>query len=197
MKKVIVPEDIRQFVRHKILVRLLYLAICFVPALIAIYFYYKNTINHNSVNYIITVSILLILPFIISGFPYKLIDSATYSGKILKVDIYTQTFNADGKASIMRRSSIRHKNITEVLIEEDTRHLNKEVAKNIHIKNHGYSELYKAGDRIVHVYGTDYIKIISNHPDTPTVCVVCGAKNKVKTGNCCNCSHSLDIKVVD
>ncbi len=197
MKKVVVPEDIRQLVKHKILLRLLYLVIWFVPALIAIYLCYKNTINHDSVNYLITVSVFLILPFVISGFPLKLIDSATYSGKILKVDIYTQTFNADGKASIMRRSSMRHKNITELLIEEDTRHLNKEVAKNIYIKNHGYSELYKAGDRIVHVYGTDYIKIISNDPNIPTVCVVCGAKNKVKNGKCCNCGHSLDIKVVD
>ena len=160
-------------------------------------FYYKNTVNHDSVIYVITVSVLLILPFIISGFPLKLINSATYSGKILKVDIYTQTYNADGNASRMTYGSRRHKSIAELLIEEDTRHLNKEVSKNIHIKDHGYSELYKAGDRIVHVYGTDYIKIISNHPDTPTVCVVCGAKNKVKTGNCCNCSHSLDIKVVD
>ena len=197
MKKVIVPADIKQLVRRKIWARLLYLVICFVPALIVLYFYHKNTINHNSANYLIPVLILLILPFVISGFPLKLIDSGTYSGRILKVDIYSQTYNADGDSSRMTIFSRRHRIVTELLIEEDTRHLNKEVAKNIYIKNHGYSELYKADDRIVHVYGTDYIKIISEHPDTPTVCVVCGAINKEKTGKCCNCGYSLDIKVID
>ena len=197
MKKVLVPNDIKQLVKRNILARLLYLLVCLVLALVAIYFYHKSTSNHGSVDYVVTVSVFLILPFIISGFPLKLIGPLTYSGKILKVDIYSQIYNADGKSSIMSIFSRRHKLVTELLIEEDTHHLNVTVAKNVHIKNHGYSELYKAGDRIVHVYGTDYIKIISDHPDTPTVCVVCGAINKVKTGKCCNCGYSLDVKVID
>ena len=52
-------------------------------------------------------------------------------------------------------------------------------------------QIYKEGDTVLHVAGTDFPKIVSRHNMEFTTCVVCGSKNKPDSEKCGYCNHSL------
>ena len=54
-----------------------------------------------------------------------------------------------------------------------------------------YDEIFKQGDRVFHLYGTDiYVKIPEDKKEK-VACPVCGLLNAQSNAHCENCNHSI------
>ena len=56
-----------------------------------------------------------------------------------------------------------------------------------------YQELdyFKAGDRVLHIYGSKYTVIIPKPSDTMAQCAVCGITTDINKGYCHKCGYTL------
>ena len=197
MKKIIIPEDLKKIGRNKIIGRIVAFEILFVASVLILYFAddWFNTVSIE--NKIITYIFFLVLPFVMSGFPHKLIDK-TWSGTVVKAEIrrvLCKDYNYKywyGK---------KWKPVVDVLKDKDD--FVTETTTNVNLKENGDLDMYSKGDKVIHVYGCEYLYVIPKKATDPVVCVVCGMKNYNKEDNarnrgyCKSCGHSLDIRFED
>jgi len=197
MKKIIIPEDLKKIGRNKIIGRIVAFEILFVASVIILYFAANWLSTFSFENKIITYIFFLVLPFVLSGFPHKLIDK-TWSGTVVKAEIrrvLCKDYNYKywyGK---------KWKPVVDVLKDKDD--FVTETTTNVNLKENGDLDMYNKGDKVVHVYGCNYLYVMPKKATDPVVCVVCGMKNYNEEDNagnrgyCKSCGHSLDIRFED
>jgi hypothetical protein len=49
----------------------------------------------------------------------------------------------------------------------------------------------KVGDRVRHIFGSEYLEKMSKSADTDVICVCCGSMCRMQNEICFNCRHSL------
>ena len=192
------PNDIKHYVKISIIKRI---AICcslfaFLGTLI---FFFGDLLFPNESENIKTSFFLFImlLPFVISGVPHKLLGS-TWHGKIINVDV--KTVYASYMVGI--RPWPYEKNIITLTIEkENGKTVFKEV-KSLGIENPAKknryvsgkieqcTDDYKIGDTIYYFYGLPY-PIITENSQEHRFCAVCGHKNPNGNDKCFNCGYTI------
>ncbi len=197
MKKIIVPEDLKKIGRNKIIGRVVAFEILFVASVLILYFAddWFNTVSVE--NKVITYIFFFALPFVLSGFPHKLIDK-TWSGTVVKSEVKTLVTRRFFEAG-----SLKRRNYNFVYVVKDDKDFDTEAVTNVKIQEDGYLDLYNEGDRVIHIYGCNYLYVMPRKATDPVVCVVCGMKNYNEEDNAGNrgyckcCGHSLDIRFED
>ena len=197
MKKIIIPEDLKKLGRKKIIARIVAFEVLLLCSVLILYFAdgWLSTVSFE--NKVITYIFLLILPFALSGFPLKLIDK-TWSGTVVKSEVKTLVTR-----KFFEEGSLRRRNYNFVYVVKDDNGFEAEAVTNVKIKEDGYLDFYNKDDKVVHVYGCDYLYVMPKKATDPVVCVVCGMKNYNKEDNagnrgyCKSCGHSLDIRFED
>ncbi len=197
MKKIIIPEDLKKIGRNKIIGRIVAFEILLVASVLVLYFA-DNWLSTVSIeNKVITYIFFLVLPFVLSGFPHKLIDK-TWSGTVVKAEIrkvLCKDYNY--KYRYIRK----WKPVVDIIKDKDD--FITETTTNVKLKEDGDLDMYSKGDKVVHVYGCDYLYVMPKKATDPVVCVVCGMKNYNEEDNagnrgCCkSCGYSLDIRFED
>ena len=197
MKKIIIPEDLKQIVKKKIIGCVIIFEVLLLCAVLVLYIARDWLDTVSMENKVITYVFLLILPFVLSGFPFKLIDK-TWSGTVV--------------AAEMRRVSVRdyysrfdfsRKWMPVVDVLKDKDDFVTETTTNVKLKENGDLDMYSKGSKVVHVSGCDYLYVMPQKATDPVVCVVCGMKNYNEEnnagnrGSCQCCGHSLDIRFED
>ncbi len=197
MKKIIVPEDLKKIGRNKIIGRIVAFEMLLVASVLVLYFA-DNWLSTVSIeNKVITYIFFLVLPFVLSGFPHKLIDK-TWSGTVVKAEIRkVMCKDYNYKYWYIKKWMP----VVDVLKDKDD--FVTETTTNVNLKENGDLDMYSPGDKVIHVYGCDYLYVMPKKATDPVVCVVCGMKNYNKEDNagnrgCCkSCGHSLDIRFED
>ena len=132
--------------------------------------------------------VVMILPFVLTGVPHKLVDR-TYHGIVTKVDVVT-TF--DNKSSVKpTREGIYTKNIIFLTVLLDN---GKTVRKKVYeggTKTGQHLSTYNEGDTVFHLYGTNITIVLPDNTDTNVQCAVCGASNEKNIDKCRICEHTL------
>jgi len=132
--------------------------------------------------------LILLIPFAITGVPFKMIDQ-TYCGTVKKIDIISMV---DNKSSALpAREHLYYKNTVCLTIQKQN---GKEVTKKVFscdAKTNSGIELYKVGDTVFHLYGTKYVVIIPKMSDSQCQCVICGHKNDKNLTLCQKCCYTL------
>ena len=203
MKIPILPDDLAKYRTKRIIkifvpfvvlfaigILLCYLLSCKIPSL-------EQT---TGAKIQIVYAILLVLPFIVTGFPKKLIDRS-WSGEI--VDIDTKVYNTLYKLN----NSCTYTKVSVVLKVK----LNNKITKEIEVfttpaprENSFYSAAnwkpdgkveyqaskYNVGDKVYHFYLFDHLPIESQKEQTVT-CIVCGAVSPKASKKCAICDHSI------
>lgn len=197
MKKIIVPEDLKKIGLNKIIGRIVAFEILLVASVFIIYFaddwFSKISIENKVITYIF----FFILPFALSGFPHKLIDK-TWSGTVVKAEIRRVSVK-----DYYSRYNFSRKWMPVVDVLKDKDDFVTETTTNVKLKENGDLDMYSKGDKVIHVYGCDYLYVMPKKATDPVVCVVCGMKNYNKEDNarnrgyCKSCGHSLDIRFED
>lgn len=132
--------------------------------------------------------LIMIIPFAITGVPYKLIDT-TYYGKIKKVDIDTTT---DNDCSFKpTREHLYLKNTIYLTIEKPNGKLIYKKAYSGKARLQQHLNTYQVGDLVFHLYGTKQVVVLPDKIATTVQCPICGSSNAIESDNCRNCKHSL------
>lgn len=145
------------------------------------------TTDHKAV--IISCSILvLLIPFAITGVPFKLIDS-TYCGTVKKVDVVTTTDNQSSVKPSLEQSYL--KNTIYLTVEKPD---GKCICKKVYSGKASLQQninTYREGDKVFHLYGTNTVIRLPDASDTTVSCTVCASSNETQKDLCRHCGHSL------
>ncbi|MBE6714046.1 MAG: hypothetical protein E7575_02010 [Ruminococcaceae bacterium] len=193
MKKIIIPKSIKKFIAKGIIKRFIILIIGIILAAMVIQMFIADLLKTSVGNVAAFAFLILLVPFWISGIPMKLFDRS-YVGTVLKIEIQNPEIKENYRD---RRRSVSQ--FAQFMLIKDQRgklHYT-EIFDEGEIFE-GRKKYYNAGDKVVHIYGTEYIRPL--HPEQfqmPKVCVVCGHKNSHENADCQNCSCSLDIIITE
>ena len=193
------PKDIVKVVKKKIARCITVFAVLEIVAIvISVLFCEYITANTNVVFYIFVVIFLCVIPFLISGFPFKLIDKS-WMGTVTDVVVKTETgtYTAAGVKAFPY-----DKNVIYLKVKKDNGKEELILAREFGIRSHpGFSvpnegdivkhlNDYSVGDQVYHFYGLKHNCIVKKNSEL-IECVVCGSQNQKERNNCLNCGHSL------
>lgn len=131
--------------------------------------------------------VIMIIPFVVTGVPFKLIDR-TYAGVIESAEVSTIMTSTRGT----RRHKLIWKNKLDITIRTTDGKLLIKTPLVIDINlSPQRLEVYKQGDRVFHLYGTDTIVKLPTATDTHVACAVCGHMNSLERNSCSVCDHTL------
>ena len=132
--------------------------------------------------------VVMLIPFVITGVPHKLIDS-TYYGTIKKVDIVTTT---DNDSSVKpTREHLYLKNTIYLSIEQPDGKLIYKKAYSGKARLQQNINAYNEGDLVFHLYGTNHVVVLPDANDSSVHCSVCGSSNNIENNKCRDCGFSL------
>ena len=205
MKKMILPDDLESYRTKKIIKILLpFFVLLFLSVTACLLLSYKiPTLEHATPSKVkIVYAVLLVLPFIITGVPKKLIDRS-WCGEIVSVD--AKTYNSVYMKGILKQYTkvsvvleIRLNNnktiTTEVFvtpeITDSPGSLHSTLQRIPHKETQQQITKYNAGDKVYHFYLFDHL-LIENEKEQTVTCVVCGAVSPKESKKCAICDHSI------
>ena len=201
-KNICLPEDIRKWIRKKVIfcvTKFLIFEMIAMTVCINLFLWEDFQSNTTVAFKCFLVIISVILPCYISGFPIKLIDK-TWSGVVTNVDIREETgvYRAGGGGRVfpytkhviyLTVEKADGKNI-EIPVREFGRRSHKgfSVANEGDIRNH--LNEYSIGDTVIHLYALKEYYVIRSRSNMID-CVICGTKNEKGRDECLECGHSL------
>ena len=193
------PKDIVKYVNKETTRCISIFAILEIVAIvISILTYEYFTKSINLIFHIIVVIFLCAVPFFVSRFPFKLIDSS-WHGVVTEVTVKTETgtYTAAGTKAFPY-----DKNIIYLKVKRDDGKETCIPAREFGIRSHpGFSvpnegdvtkhlNDYSVGDHVYHFYGLKHNRIVKQNFEM-IECVVCGTQNTNVRNNCINCGYSL------
>lgn len=200
MKDIKLPKDISGHVKKKIIKRLSYLS-ALIVAFAAVNVYLWN--GFKDMNTVARTSILIIsiiLPFVISGVPMKMIDRS-WRGEVISTEIKEETgvYMHGGQYATPYT-----KHIIILNVKKDNGEIGKVKAAEYGTKNRLRGEEvpnegdiqhhmndYREGDLVYHFYGIPHNLVVSSEIHRPTNCVMCGCRNPKSDVKCFNCGYTL------
>ena len=199
------PDSLKKRRLRKIFLRVLSCLVLFAFALVSIILWGETifpfpTQNASSLRYL-CYGLFLLLPFLITGVPLKLIDKS-FSGTIRKAEIKDK-INYGSGGSMKRTGSYLQSDLI-LTVETDDGKVIKYTRLSFGTPLHSYStgnyhtgnadhhkHEFREGERIYKYYGFPYPYIA--HPTLPDdkYCIVCGQKNENKEDFCFSCGAEL------
>ena len=204
------PRDIQSLIKKRIVLRII--AFLFLEALsvFLILAISNSYYDFNLISLIAVCLVLILFPFVASGFPHKLIDKP-WRGRIVSVDVETKSdaCMVGGKPHIYIKNSI-----VLTIEKENGKFCTKEVLSlGSSAKNADYGweyrsaqfgsghyaigdvthdiENYHVGDEVYHFYGLDDLIVRREGGRSIVECVACSTTNPAHRRECFNCGHTL------
>ncbi|MBP3315149.1 MAG: hypothetical protein J6M03_04945 [Clostridia bacterium] len=188
----VLPEDIRKIVTRSVAKRVIPCIILEFIMLWYVIFFGEMSFRMVGIEVRILIYIVLILlPFIITGVPLKLIDRS-WKGEIVAINV-----DMGLDRSVYGRG-VREVSYLVLKIKRDDgkviEHTMSVFSHSTAMKsNRARSEFaeddYAVGDKVYHYYGIKRLLII--HKDKSRECVICGSNNPEKNDRCFYCGHSI------
>ena len=183
------PKDLQIYCRNRILKRVIP-CIILISVFATILALWGNVI-FNTDNKVFQAScyiVVMLIPFVITGVPHKLIDSSYY-GTVKKVDIVTTTDNDSSFKPT--REHLYLKNTIYLSIEQPDGKLIYKKAYSGKARLQQNINTYNEGDLVFHLYGTNTVVVLPDSNDSTVHCVVCGFSNNIEDDKCRDCGYSL------
>ncbi len=184
-----IPAELKKHARKTVLKRLIPCAVLAV-AFAVLLLLFGNTVckTDNTVFRLSFYIVVMLIPFVITGVPFKLIDK-TYEGIIESVNIET---TVDSDSSVKpSRERLYHKNMVYLTVKLPNGKVCTKKAYEGKANLNQHLETYKKGDRVFHLYGSKYTVVLPKASDSEMQCVVCGEYNKIENNICRSCAHTL------
>ncbi|MBE6699289.1 MAG: zinc ribbon domain-containing protein [Ruminococcaceae bacterium] len=189
-----IPKDLRAFAIKTALKRIIPCALLFIGFAVVLIFWGDVILPiDKDVVKVIVYTMVMLVPFALTGVPFKLIDK-TYSGTVQKVEITTTADNAyHGQPT---RENLYPKNTVFLHVVQENGVVIRKKAYERNAKLPQNLDAYKVGDSVFHLYGSMQTIVLPRASDEFVQCSVCGIKNDKNENVCESCGHSL-IKNMD
>ena len=189
-KRIIVPRDLRKKAALGILWKVIKFAIALYITYVFIDLIYQSLSKTDIGNVSGTVFVILVIPFIYCRFPMNLIDRDWY-GEVIGFETKNNEYSLFDK-----RDKIDPFEIHAII---------RETGGKLHMcriydegqSNTNCEKLYRVGEKVVHIYGMEYLVPIRENKNLSTLCAYCGSKHPVGTKLCSECGCSMEIIIED
>ncbi len=196
-KKFNMPEDLKGYSAKWAAKRLVPCFLLFLVLIAVIWLWGDVIITTQAVGIRVFVYMLLLaIPFVIFGVPYKMIDK-TYFAKVIKVWVET-TYVQDKNR--VRQSTGYYSggassggvwNTVYMIIERNDGKEKLVTAYKCKANKHQKLDKFKEGDTVFHLYGTKHFIKLPSEGDTSVQCPVCNTTNPKENKKCRDCGHTL------
>ena len=194
--KIKMPNDIKRYIWLRIGMRLL---ACLLgnAAVTLILLYYKDKIAGSSVSaQVLIYTIPFILVFLATGVPLKLLDH-TWCGTIENVRVREVLVHQFGRSYRVPGRGVEYGNVVELDVKLDSGKTIRcspiiKPLKNLQSIDF-YTSNFKSGDRVVHIYLTNFVQRLPDEETKLKNCVICGEVQHKDHDKCEACGHSLTL----
>lgn len=132
--------------------------------------------------------VLLILPIFLTKV-YLVFTDASYAGRVKEVNIVSVV---DSKSSVRPSlESLYRKNEIHLTVEDETGRIFVRKVYESPSTFNANLEVYKVGDKVMHLYGTDITIVLPTEKDTHCCCSMCGWSNNKLNDVCTRCGLPL------
>lgn len=142
--------------------------------------------------------IVLCVPFLITGIPFKLIDTS-WSGTVIDLKIeenlgtssnpkYIYTHKKENLILIIKKDNEKIVRYTALSLTDKHKELNGSTPIG---KVYYHEHKYSIGDRVHKYYGFRHLYFIPQHDYVTKDCIVCGSKNNMDDSACWYCDSEL------
>ena len=184
-----IPYDLKRYSRNYALKRILACVVMLALLGTALALWIDIIFSPKLVSFkILFCIVVMAVPFILTGVPFKLFDR-TYCGTVERVDVET-TVDSDAKSKPTWQT-LYWRNIVYLTVRCEDGKLIKSKVQSERVSAHHNEDLFKAGDKVFHLYGSKYTVILPKKSDTHVECAVCGSSNNIENDRCRNCEHTL------
>lgn len=183
------PKDLKEFVRNKIIKRILLFSGCVLAYSIILFFFGKVILHTNN---IVSVFVLWLLGAallaVILRLPTLLTDKMI-CGTIAKTIVKTQ----DSKALTAGLGSLKQKHVIDLIITSVDGKTHYKNVSTVESKaaTSAATDRYKEGDTVFHLPATPHTIRLPQESDTSVPCAVCGRVNDKNRDTCESCAHTL------
>lgn len=197
MTKFKIPDDVRDYIRKKTAKRIFLLILLEAVMLVLIVFVGERVFGFfEEFSRLLIYIILMLIPFFVTGVPFKMIDKA-WEGEVIAVDIetgYTTTKEAKGRLVGENRVWLTIKKSDGTVFNERVKsYCFRASAANVpsSIKPEHFLNKYKVGSRVYHVKGLSNLVVLEPNKQSTITCAVCGQENDCERKKCWSCGHTL------
>lgn len=205
MKRISLPKDIKKYVGKTMVLRFLKFLILSAVSSFLIYFLNDRVMERS---HILVYTLLLvglgIMPFWVSEFPMKLLDS-TWCGTVKNVDIKEVTGTVTSGTRVYPYTNhifiltVKKENGKTVKVKAKEYCFERcrgfKVPRKGSLQHHMND--YKVGDTVYHFYGLSELFVIGQRRSVNVNCVVCGSENPRTSTHCHHCGHTLIHTLLD
>ncbi len=187
------PADLKKFARVSKLKPVLVFVLCELISLLSFFFtkdfmYQTEYIAKYNIIGHVFYAVIFLIPFFISGIRQAFSDK-TYLGEVEKVKVTTtQDYQRAFKPSI---DTGYKRNTIYLYVRDENGDVEKRKVYSTRAKQDQELDYFKAGDRVLHIYGSKYTVIIPKPSDTMAQCAVCGITTDINKGYCHKCGYTL------
>lgn len=204
------PDDLRQVVKKRIIKKLsLFFALLIFLGGVLLLFG-DRLFNTDVVAFKVSCYVcVMLLPFVITGVPFCLIDSSWY-GEIVRVDIeeaVEATRESKPRLYGALYTVITVKKSNGRLITKEIKQSNFSMYKGLwgastgiavsarERKNEHFCDDYRVGDTVFHLYGSYGVVVLPRSSSEQVRCAVCGDQCLVADEHCGKCGSTLVKKI--
>lgn len=200
MKPLKLPRDLRMFVIKTVLKRVVPCMLLIVTFAIALIFWGDVILPvDKDIVKVIVYTMVMLVPFAVTGVPYKMIDS-TWKGEVIESRIVEETsFTKEavprmyGSVNVILNVKMPNGKTKEIKLQGSTfaKHVNLQFAASGNANQ--TEDFYSVGNHVFHLYGSNQYVVLPKAADKAVQCPICGIKNDKTNEKCDSCGHSLVI----
>lgn len=148
----------------------------------------KYEVRFTHIPVYVALAIIILLPFF-CGWISSAMQVRGFSGRVESMK--TRRELVDSHRSVTGRRGLEdayHITILSVYVRTQSGRLRR-----IEIREPSFIDInyIKIGDRVRHIFGSEYLEKMSKSADTDVICVCCGSMCRMQNEICFNCRHSL------
>ena len=133
-------------------------------------------------------AVLLISPFFFTKV-YLIFTDTNYTGEVKRVNIVS---TVDSKSSVRpSRENLYGKNEIHLTVEDQTGRILEKKVSEAPSNFSANLEMYKVGDKVLHLHGTDITIVLPIAKDAHCRCAMCGWSNDKSNDICTHCDLPL------
>jgi hypothetical protein len=183
------PVDLREYSTKFILKKVTPCFAVFALLAVILCLWGRNIISTDVVGVrVFCYALILAVPFIIWGVPHKMIDK-THFAEVQKV--WVETNERKDAYNVRTLSPYYTVHSVYMIIKRDDGKEKLVKAYECRANRHQKLDVFKQGDRIFHLYGTDHFIKLPKENDTTVKYAVCNTSNDIKHRKCHDCGYTL------
>ncbi len=183
-----IPKDCQRYSKKQLCKRILLFILLLLLCLSSILYLEGRATPGKRVPFrIVCHVVLLFLPFLITGFPWKCFDY-TFTGKILRKKL---KITVESENPFTRSTKLYYKHHIYLYIQKPNGKVIRRKTSTSKDTEEEYLSAFPDGAEVFHLKGSHFVICIPDEKSKQIQCAICGYYNETDEKTCRRCKHTL------